>query len=85
MRYDPNNRKVFNEDDFNDVVAEVKTYVSSFTENWMEEKGTAPDLDDFIETNPLWDRWMLYDAINEEIKRVSQIIEREKKNAPLMG
>jgi hypothetical protein len=85
MRYDPNNRKIFNEDDFNDVVAEVKIYVSSFTDNWIEEKGTVPDLDDFIETNPLWDRWMLYDAINEEIKRVSQIIEREKKNAPLMG
>jgi hypothetical protein len=72
-----------NEDDFREVEAEVKTYVSSFTESWIEEKGTAPDLDDFIELNPIWDKWMLYDAIDQEIKRVSKIIERENENGSI--
>lgn len=77
MRYDPNRRSILFEEDFFEAVAEVKTYVSSFTEAWIEEKGTVPDVDDFIELNPIWDRWMLYDAIGQEIERVAKLVQKE--------
>lgn len=78
MRYDPYRRTIHNEDDFIDAVAEVKTYVSTFTDNWIEKHGTPPDLDDFIETYPRWDEEILYDSINQEIKRITALTMKER-------
>jgi hypothetical protein len=62
----------FTEDDYHDMIADVRTAVSCWTENTMEES-KEPTLDAFLEYYPEWDHSDLYDAIEKEMERIKDL------------
>jgi hypothetical protein len=65
------------EDDYHDMLADVRTAVSCWTENTMEE-GNPPSLDGFCEYYPEWDHSELHEVIEAEITRIREIVEQEQ-------
>lgn len=74
----------FTEDDYAEIIADVRTAVSCWTENTMEE-GKVPTLDGFCNYMPEWDHSDLYEVIEAEIARIREIVEQEQMDAMMYG
>lgn len=70
------------EDDYHDLMADVRTAVSCWTENTMLE-GTFPSLDGFLEHYQEYDHSDLFEVIEAEITRIREIVELEQQEAAL--
>jgi hypothetical protein len=77
MRYNPSRLRIMDEDDFLDATALLNSEVSTFTENYILDHSKAPDLDDFIETHPLYDHEILYPQIRKELARITDLVQKE--------
>ena len=77
MIYHPNRLRIMNEDDYNDSLGWAKTYASHFVEEVIERTGKAPDLDDFIETYPLYDHEIMYKDIEKHMQYIAKIVFKE--------
>lgn len=77
MRYDPSRLILQNEDDYQEAVGWLITEVGAFTENWIKEHDSPPDLDDFIECRPIFDHEIFYPQITKEMGRITDLVQKE--------
>ncbi|MUT66050.1 hypothetical protein [Paenibacillus sp. NEAU-GSW1] len=62
-----------------DILAALKTQVSCWTENTMEN-GDEPLISDFLNEYPEWDHEQLHGFITKERDRIESLILRDRQN-----
>lgn len=80
----PQRWQQISEDDYAEMAADIRSSVSTWTENTMED-GKVPALDGFCTEFPEWDNSELYDIIEAELVRIREIVERERLEALVYG
>lgn len=73
MNYNHITKRMRNEEDYYDALEWVRTEANTFAESWIDEHGTKPTLEQFLDQFPQYDFEEFYLAIDKEIIMIASL------------